>query len=261
MIISLGMLIKILIIDPYLLSQSHNEAKNLYYKDLSVKNRFDSLLKLNNEIKGWIFLSNTHIDYPVVQSTSDPEFYLYHNYKKEPSRYGSIFIDSGCKLGTDSKNMIIHGHHMRDGEMFADILKLADIEFYKQNPVIEFDTPAESANWKIISVFKTNTLAEHGPVFNYTLSEFASSKSFMNFVSEIKARSLIETHIDVNEDDKLITLSTCSYEFKDFRTVVVARKVRDGESRMVDIENARMATNPVVPECACAHKKIIMGGI
>ncbi len=251
-LVSSFMLVKLLIIDPKIASNTQNEIKDVYYNQESpedAKDKFIKLQEINPDIKGWIFISGTVIDYPVLQSASEPEYYLYRNYKKEKSRYGSIFIDNDCKLGPDSKNVIMHGHSMKDGQMFAELLKFSDLDFYKQNPIIEFDTPDEKGIYKIISVFKTNTLPEHGKIFNYLISEFKGPKDFKNYVDEVLKRSLLDIPVDVNEDDKLITLSTCSYEFKDFRTVVVARKVRDGESSVVDTENATYASNPLMPDC------------
>ncbi len=245
-----GILFKTLIIDRYFLNKSNQEVKNIYHEnDISVDDRFKSLLEINSDIKAWLFISGTRIDYPVLQKEDDPEFYLNHNYKKESSRYGSIFIDSNCKLGTDSKNIIVHGHHMHDGQMFADLLKFSDVEFYKKNPIMEFDSITKSDDWKIISVFKTNTMPEQGAIFNYLIPDFSSASDFLDFVSKVRARSLIDIPVDVDENDQLLTLSTCSYEFENFRTVVVARKVRAEESRMVDTAQATTASSPLMPRC------------
>lgn len=251
-IVSSCMLVKLLIIDPKIASGAQKEIKDVYYSESTEESQPDKFAKLsviNSDIKGWIFISGTVIDYPVLQSADDPEYYLNHNYKKEKSRYGSIFINNDCQVDSDCKNIIMHGHSMKDGQMFSDLLKFSDLDFYKSNPVVEFDTPEEKGNYKIISVFKTNTLPEHGKIFNYLISKFGTKNQFKNYVEEVRKRSLLDIPVDINEDDKLITLSTCSYEFKDFRTVVVARKVRDGETRLVDTENANYASNPLMPDC------------
>lgn len=253
-IISCGLLIKLFILDSYVSKKTQNEAKELYYKPPttsisdSQNNKFTDLLNINNEIKGWIKINNTVIDYPVTQS-EDSTFYLEHNYKKESSRYGSIFIDSACKDGVNSKNIILHGHHMRDGQMFAALMKFSDLNFYKSTPIIIFDSIDREMKWKIISIFKTNTLPDQGEIFNYLVFSFMNAESFLNYVHKVKMRSLIDIPVDINEDDQLITLSTCSYEFTDFRTVLVARKVRINESEKVDTDNAKNADNPLMPEC------------
>lgn len=254
LIASLWMIVKIVVVDYYKESKLAKEAQQIYYNNDNVEEesqqeRFSELVKINPDIKAWINISNTRVNYPVVQSPeNDNNYYLTHNYKKEYSQYGSIFIDAVCTEGTDSKNVILHGHHMRNGEMFANILKFGDVNFCRENPIINFDTLNETRKYKVISVFKTNTLPEQGEIFNYQISSFGKGK-FMEFVKNVKKRSLIYFPVDVEEDDRLLTLSTCSYEFKDFRTVVVARKVRKEESDYVDVSKIAEASNPLWPDC------------
>ena len=216
---------------------------------------WNSLKKINDEIVGWIQINDTRIDYPVLWHEGDDrssQYYLSHNYKGEWDPWGSIFIDYRCSKAEESKNVVIHGHHMDDGSMFADLLKYGgtsgNLDFYKSSPTITFNTPEENATYKIISVFKTNTLSSQGEFYNYMVGDFQNEKDFMNYVYNVRIRSLFNCPVDVNEDDELITLSTCSYEFTDFRTVVVARKVRDGESTKVDTSQASINNNAVWPE-------------
>lgn len=216
---------------------------------------WDELLKINDEIVGWIEIDNTKVDYPVLWHKEDNrnyQYYLSHNYKGDFDTFGSVFIDYRCENGTDSKNTVIHGHHIQDGSMFGDLMKYGgttgNLDFYKESPTIEFDTPEAQGTYKIISVFKTNTLSSHGEFFNYMIGDFQNEKDFMNYVYNVRVRSLFNCPVDVNEDDKLITLSTCSYEFTNFRTVIVARKVRDGESSKVDVSRATLNSNPVWPQ-------------
>lgn len=216
---------------------------------------WDSLLKINDEIVGWIQVNDTQIDYPVLWHKSDDrtyQYYLSHNYKGGYDSFGSIFVDYRCTSGTDSKNVVLHGHHMNDGSMFGELMKYGgttgNLDFYKESPTIEFDTPDGNGVYKIISVFKTSTLSTHGEFFNYMVGDFQNEKDFMNYVYNVRMRSLFNCPVDVNEDDELLTLSTCSYEFTNFRTVVVARKVRVGESAKVDVSKASLNKNPVWPE-------------
>lgn len=146
----------------------------------------------------------------------------------------------------------MHGHHMNDGSMFQNLMGYgtysADMDFYREHPTIEFNTPAGDATYKIISVFKTNTLDAHGDFFNYLVGSFASDAEFMNYVYLVRERSLIDTGVTCNEDDQLITLSTCSYEYSEFRTVVVARKTRAGENSKVDTSKAKANPDPLWPD-------------
>lgn len=251
-IVSLAFIVKIWIIEPNQNKSTLKEIEDIYYKDDSEppldRGDLNSLISINSDIKGWIKLNNSVINYPVLQSEkSDPTFYLYRNYKKIDSSFGSIFLDSLCDISKPSKNLILYGHNMRDGSMFGTLIKFDNLDFYKEHPVFMFDTLAEQADWKIISIFKTNTLPEQGELFNYLMIDFASDDDFINFVYNVKIRSLINTPVDISKNDTLITLSTCSYEMKDFRTVVVARKVRPGESNSVDVQSASVNSSPLMP--------------
>ncbi len=252
LIASSGVLLKLLVFDSWNANSIKEDAKGLYYESgkSEEENKFSSLLDENSDVFGWISIEGTNIDYPVLRSPKeDDDFYLYHNYKKEKSKYGSIFLNYNYDDPKEIKNTVLYGHHMADGQMFADLMKFSDVDFYKEHPIIRFDTLNEEGNWKIISVFKTNTLREQGDIFNYTVSSFSNSKKFVDYIEEVKKRSLINVPVIAEADDKLLTLSTCSYEFKDFRTVVVARKVKVGESLEVDTSLASKSPNPLMPQC------------
>ena len=215
---------------------------------------FSQLLKANPDTIGWINIPNTIIDFVVVkpQDGVDSEYYLHRDFYGNYSKYGTVFMDRRSSL--DAKNLIIHGHHMQDGRMFANLAYYVErgenygINFYKKTPVFTFNTIYEKSKWKIISFFKTNTLESQGTPFNYLRGDFVSDYDFLNFVYELRVRSLVNCPVDVNEDDTILTLSTCSYDFEDFRTVIVARKVRDGESTEVDISKAVENPSPLYPD-------------
>ena len=250
-LICIGIIAKILVFDPYVSNKTIDEVKRVYYdENTSEESKISSLTGINPDICGWIKISGTRIDYPVLQANSDdPKYYLNHNYKREETKYGSIFADKNSKVKSNPKNTILYGHHMADGQMFADLMKFSDVDFYKKNPIINYNTVLEKEVWKIISVFKTNTLPEQGKVFDYVVSKFSDEKSFLEYVNEVKKRSLINIPVDIDKNDRLITLSTCSYEFENFRTVVVARKVRKNESANVDVSAVSKAENPLMPDC------------
>ena len=115
--------------------------------------------------------------------------------------------------------------------------------------MIDFNIVYLDGQYKIISVFYTNTHAEHGKIFPY--HEFIDAQDpqqTQDYIDSVLVRSIINTGVDVRSDDQLLTLSTCSYEFKDARFVVVARKVRKGESASVDTSAAVMNPNPLYPD-------------
>ena len=218
--------------------------------DGKIKARWREIYARYPKLVGWINIAfSKWVDLPVfMPPANDPNYYLYRDYDGRDNRYGSLFVDTRSAAGVNSKNIIIHGHHMNDGSMFANVTQYQYMDYYKQDPAFTFDTIYSDAKWKVIAVFKTNTLSEHGAFFNYLRGEFNSDSDFLNYVYQVRARSIITTPVDVNEHDQLVTLSTCSYEFKDFRTVVVARRVRKGESAKVDVSQAYYTSNPLYPD-------------
>ena len=261
-VVSAGMLVYYLLWEPYQHNQKSVEIQQIYptrgvedttsseeVNSEGTLSKFDELRALNPDIKGWITVPNTPIDYPVLQSAEgeDPEFYLYRDYLKNDDRYGSIFLDASCVNGVNSKNVILHGHNMNDGSQFAAILKYGDLEFYRQNPVIIFDDIYRSGAWKVFAVIKVNTLASQGTPFPYLQGEFASEESFLEYVEQVRSRSLMDCPVEVEGSDQILTLSTCSYEQENYRTVVYARRVREGESSTVDIAQAEVNPDPVMP--------------
>ena len=244
-VISGYFLIKYLYLDPKQNDELYDDLRNIYYSRENKEENLDELRKINSDIIGWIRIENTPVDYPVLES----ENYLYKNYKGEYSRYGSIFTDNSTQLDKNPQNIILHGHHMNNGSMFASICDFANLTFYKANPTFKFDTIYGKGKWKIISVFKTNTDPEQGELFNYLISDFGTKKdNFLEYIYQVRLRSIIDMPVDINEDDKIVTLSTCSYELKDFRTVVVARKVRENEDENVDVSQAKYNSKVLYPD-------------
>ena len=220
------------------------------------------LKKINKEIVGWVKIDNTHIDYPVLwhkDDSSDDQYYLWRNYKQEYYAGGttSIFMDWRSKKGMNSKNVILHGHHMEDGSMFADLLKYGaytgNLKFYKKAPTVKISTPkGGTQTYKIFSVFKSNVDDTLGEYFDFYCGSFKNDSQFLNYVYNLKIRSLIDCPVSVNEKDQLLSLVTCSYEFgngNNFRTVIVARKCRKGESEKVDTGAASLNKKAVWPQC------------
>ena len=195
----------------------------------------------NEDIKGWLKIDGTNVNFPVVQ-TSDNDYYHRLGFNKEYDYYGTPYIDFECDVKTPSTNIIIYGHNIRnDGQMFNDLTKYKQLSFYQQYPTVSFDSVYETGTYKIIGAFITNNTAEHdnGNVFQYNhFVNAESEEEFNEFIDEVRRRSIFDTPVDVKYGDELLTLSTCTYEFTDARFVVVARRVRDGEDTSVNVEQA-----------------------
>ena len=187
--------------------------------------QLEEFQKQNSDIVGWIEIENTNINYPVLQ-TSDNSYYMNHNYKKEESKNGSIFIDKDFSWNPPSSNLLIYGHNMKNNTMFQDLLKYKDRNFYINHPTIRFTTNEQDVYFEIISVFESKVYyTSDKNVFRYYY--FINSKSeeeYNEFVRNAKNASLYNIDNTAVYGDQLMTLSTCSYHVKDGRFAVVAKK-------------------------------------
>lgn len=166
-------------------------------------------------------IDGTNINYPVMQTPTKPDFYLKHAFDKSYSDYGVPYIEESCALGI-SNNVVIYGHHMSNGSMFADLCKYTDKSFYEEHPVIQFDTLSTFGEYQIVAVFKFNTNKE---TFKYNECVTMNEEELKTFMNEVHSRQLYDTGVDAEYGDQLLTLSTCEYTYKNGRLVVVAKKV------------------------------------
>lgn len=239
--------------DEVIIYATNDEGKVVEIKTVTNKN-WKGLKKANDEIVAWIKIDNTKIDYPVLEhkgDTPEDQFYLYRNYKKDYSDFGSIFVDYRCEKSVDSKNLILHGHNMgSDDSMFGQLMNYAradgrtqgNTKFYQKNPTITIDTPKGMREYVIFSVMKIDVSNDIENVFDYLKAEFDSDARFMNFIYNIKLRSYLDVDVPINENDTLLTLSTCSYETDNMRTIVVARQVRENEDVSEYIKTAKKSS-------------------
>ena len=192
--------------------------------------RLKEVIKKNSEIVGWLEIPNTNINYAVVQGT-DNDYYMTHNYLKEQSNNGSLFLDYKYNWDKPSSNLLIYGHNKNDNQMFNDLLKYKDESFYKENSIFRFTTLNEDSNYKIISVFYSKVYYKSDKdVFRYYFFIDAENESdFSNFVNNCIQSSIYNTGQIATYGDQLITLSTCSYHTEDGRFAVVAKKITEDD--------------------------------
>jgi len=219
---------------------------------------FKKLLDTNNDVKGWIDIPDTNINYLVVQSSKkdDPDYYLDKDINLDYSKAGTLYLDPRSSLETDTQNLVIHGHNMvsTQEKMFHFLLKYKTVSYYSEHPLISFDTIYDTGKWKVFAAFITNGSSKKEPLFEYRQSTFKDSSEFLNFVYQLRNRSFIDvSSVDVNENDQLLTLSTCSYEIDNYRFVVVARKVRPGEDLTVDVTKVTKNDHPLFPDSYFSH--------
>lgn len=183
--------------------------------------KYGALYEQNNDFVGWIQIDGTNINYPVMQTPDNPDYYLKHSFENTWSDYGVPYLDEACVIG-QSNNLVIYGHHMSNGSMFCDLELYSDPAFCMDHPVIRFDTLSSFGEYEVIAVFRYNTNQE---TFRYDREVNMDETRFSWFMEQVHARELFSTGKVASFGDQLLTLSTCEYTYKNGRLVVVARKV------------------------------------
>lgn len=206
--------------------RQEEEAKQIKEKEKKERMlKVKKLQEINTDIVGWIQIEGTNINYPVLQG-EDNEYYLNHNYKKQKTEKGSIFLDKSYNWDIESNNLIIYGHNLVNGQMFKDLLKYSKEEFFEQHKTIRFTTAEADKEYEIISVFKSKVYnkTEKNVFRYYNFINSKSEKEYNNFVKQAKEASLYDTKNTAEYGDNLITLITCAYHIDDGRFVVIARE-------------------------------------
>lgn len=176
----------------------------------------EELKSINSDYKMWIQIENTNINYPVVQS-SDNDYYLKHNFRKESNISGTVFVESANDIDND-KNIILYGHNMRNGTMFNNITNYKEESFFNEDNKINIIMNNTLYEYEAFSVYVKNVSE-----VNLAIG-FANEDEFINYAYNEAEESLYKKDVDFSAEDNLITLVTCSYEFTDARTIVVARR-------------------------------------
>lgn len=179
---------------------------------------------MNPHMVGWMQIEGTKIDYPVMHTPNDPEYYLHKDFYEKYSGHGCLFIEAACDVNQPSDNITIYGHNMKDGSMFATILKYRNKSFWKDHRYIYFDTLNERHTYEVFAVFTTTATKGSGFTYHHFVNA-SDESSYRNFVDNCKRISLYDTGITPSYGDKLITLSTCEYSQQNGRFVIVARRV------------------------------------
>ena len=185
--------------------------------------KYQKLYLQNEDMVGWISIAGTTINYPVMQSRNNPNFYLKHNFEKEYSDLGTPYVQENCDIA-ESDNLVIYGHHIKGGKMFGALEDYKSKSFYEEHKNIQFDTLTEQAEYEIVAVFKTVAYSSEGFRY-YDFVDAENEEDFNSYVGKCKELALYDTGVTAEYGDRLITLSTCEYSARNGRLVVVAKMV------------------------------------
>lgn len=178
----------------------------------------------NEDMVGWLTIPGTVIDYPVMQG-ADNEYYLHHDFYGEEDRHGCLFVKDIADVNTPGDCFIIYGHNMKDGTMFGGLDEYRSEEYYKEHPVLQFDSLYEEREYEIMAVFLSRVYKEGEEGFRYYEFYTADTEeAFQEFYGNVKESSLYDTGVSAVYKDTLLMLSTCAYHEEDGRLVVVAKR-------------------------------------
>lgn len=210
---------------------------------------FADLYATNRDFAGWISIPEMNINYAVVQGEDNKEYERRDFYGNSTS-YGVPFFDFRNSLHSLDRNTIIYGHNMRrDDKIFGTLEQYRTVEGFKKAPLIGMSTIYGDYTFKIYAAFITNSDRndDNGNFLNYVFTN-TTDENFANYIAEIDKRKFYSTGVDINAGDKILTLSTCCYDFSDARLVIIGRLLRDGESAAVDTSLAAMNPSPKLPQ-------------
>ena len=210
----------------------YEDARRYYYEydeDIKIEDNTESAINIDEEkvesilgnenIVGWLYISGTSIDYPVLQG-EDNDFFLYNNYLREADQAGSIYMDFRNKSLGEDDNYIIYGHKMKNGTMFSDLIKYVQGDdretFLENHQLIQYDTLDGTTYWEIFSVYVVDLDSEDYHLF----PQYRSDEKFEAVLEDAYSRSLLETGVEVTTEDEIMTLVTCSYWYDDARAII-----------------------------------------
>ena len=180
---------------------------------------FNTLKKVNSDTIAFLKVNGTQIEYPIVKTTNN-EYYLNHSFDKKYNAAGWIFADYKNKFDGFDKNIVIYGHNRKNGTMFSTLKNILNKNWHEDegNLKINLITEKDSFNYQVFSVYQIKK-EEY-----YLQTNFNNDDRYLRFIEILKKRSIKDFNIDVNEEDQILTLSTCAND-NNYRVVLHAKKL------------------------------------
>lgn len=192
------------------------------YKTENININMKSLYEQNKDIIAWIRINNSNINYPIMQTKNNPNFYLRKNFYKAYSYYGTPYLSEQCNINT-SDNLIVYGHHIKNSKMFGEFENYKRQEYYNNHKIVNIYTLNDKRKYEIIYIFKT-IINKGFDYYNYI--NFNDESEFNTFKNKCEKLAFFNTQIECDYKDKFITLSTCDYTSENARLVIVAKMIK-----------------------------------
>lgn len=224
------------------------EPGSVKYPD-SMLSQFTGLYSINNDVRGWLVVEDTAISHPVVINPSEG-YYNGRNFYEETSIFGTLHVEAGTVITphTPNRSLVIYGNNTQSGQMFSDLAGYTELAYLKEHPTVDFSTLYRENSYKVFAVVLVQDGDESEDAFDFTVDEFQSEEAFLEYVAQLRLRSLFDTPVDIQEGDDLLLLTTpIEYSFSDARIVVAARRVRANEDKENDLSKARLNKTVLMP--------------
>lgn len=227
-------------IDGTVIGGDFDDSATIYMDQAPKSQKMEEVYAMNEDTIGWLKIDGMVIDYPVMQTPFDEQYYLNRDFDGNYSAYGCILADTDSCVGSGtyandyndgtrpSTNIILHGHNMKNGTMFGDLDKFRDKNFTKEHSIIKFSSLYEDREYEIMSVFLSQVyLKSQTDVFKYyQFFEAENEEAFDDFYTNVKSLQLYDTGVTAEYGDEFLTLSVCAYHVDNGRLVVVAKRTK-----------------------------------
>lgn len=192
--------------------------------------RFAALTAQNGDIVGWVYVPGSRINYPVMHTPTDPEYYLRRSFEKEYAIGGTPFLDARCQSSPPSANSIIYGHHMQDGSMFSDLSLYRSPEYQRAHPVFYYYSSGEMRAYRILSVIDTRSYQGDGNRL-YAFVDETQGTAREAYLQLVREASLFEIEdAAAPTGGELVTLSTCAVASSADDRLLVVGVLTDAEA-------------------------------
>lgn len=196
----------------------------IFLKPTPVLPQYEALQKQNTDMVGWLRIEDTKVNYPVMQASGDPEYYLHRNFQKEYAYSGQPFLDTRCDINEPTNSLLIYGHNMKDGTMFGELPYYESKSFWRNRQTIQFDLLSETRTYEIIGIFRSKQYVEGDAGFHYfNYIDLSDMNRFLEFIEQVKSASFFDTGVTASWGDQILMLSTCSYHVEGGTFVVIAK--------------------------------------
>lgn len=208
--------------------QVSSATESAQSEEIEVPVNFEELQAQNEDIYAWISLPNANINYPILRSKTERDYYLTHNVDKQKSVYGAIYTEDYNNTDFSDFNTVIYGHNMKNGTMFGSVKRFRDKAFFEENQYIEIYQPDRILKYRIFAAY---TFDDRHILNNFKFDTGEDRKAYLDLVYSYKSiRNFIREDVTVTPDDKIITLSTCTSKEKE-RYLVQAVLVYDSQNK------------------------------